>query len=100
MYRKIEDDEKLRGRVKLIGIGAGNTSLEVGYFQKKYSIAFPLFADPDFALHKKLGQVRTPYFIGVRIMDDGSHKVYYSKLGGAGDGDVLMNRLLGDAGLD
>lgn len=99
MFRKIESDERLKGRVKLLGIGAGNTAFEVGYFKKTYDIPFPLFPDGNFAIHKIIGEVRTPFFICIRINKDGSHQVFYSKVGGGKDPDQLLQRLLKDSGL-
>ena len=99
MYRIIESDKRFKGRVKLVGIGVGNSAFEVGYFKKTYNIPFPLFPDGNFRIHKMIGEVRTPFFICIRIMDDGSHKVFYSKVGGAKNADQLIKMLLQDSGL-
>ena len=99
MYRNIEKDEKLKGRVKLIGIGVGNSTFEVGFFKKKYEIHFPLFPDGDFSIHKKIGEVRTPYFIGIKLAGNGEDTIFYSRLGGPKDSRQFLENLLQGSGL-
>jgi len=100
VFQELESNPKLKNRVKIIGIGAGNSDFEVNFFQKSYNIKFPLFSDGDFVLHQTLGEVRTPYFIGVRIYPDRTHRVFYSNLGGTGgDANRFLERILTDADL-
>jgi peroxiredoxin len=99
LYSRIESSPALKGKIKLVGIGAGNSDYEVGVFKKKYHVAFPLFPDGDFKIHKLMGEVRTPYFIGMRINPDGSHQVFYSKLGAFEGVDQFLNQIMKLSGL-
>jgi len=99
LYWAVEKDSDLKGQIKIIGIGAGNSSYEVGIFRDNYQIPFPLFPDEDFIIHEAVGQVRTPYFIGVKINADGSHAVFYSKEGGFQEPLQFLKLILNLSGL-
>jgi thiol-disulfide isomerase/thioredoxin len=99
LYQAIEGDRNLRGKIKLIGIGAGNSQFEVGVFRKTYKVPFPLFPDEDFTLHKCFGETRTPYFIAIQIDENGSHQVIYSKLGGTKGAEKFLKQITQLSGL-
>lgn len=94
LYEMIEQVPDLKGRIKVIGIGAGNSILEVHTFKEKYNVPFPLFPDQDFAIHKDLGEVRTPYFIVAKIKKDQSFAVVYSEEGAFGEAEVFLQQIL------
>lgn len=99
LYDKIESNASIRDKIKLIGVGAGNSSFEVGVFKKKYHVPFPLIPDNDFSLYNSLGKVRTPYFIGVKINPDGTNQIIYSKLGALKGEDRFLKLILKRSGL-
>jgi hypothetical protein len=99
LYEIIEKDKNLKTKVKLIGIGAGNNEAEVKVYKDTYKVPFPLFTDDDFAIHKALGQVKTPYFIGVKIHEDGSHNVFYSELGAFKKAEDFLKLMIKLSGL-
>jgi len=99
LYSTIENNPALKGKIRLVGIGVGNSDYEVGIFKKKYKVPFPLFSDGHFKIHKLMGEVRTPYFIGVKINPDGSHQVFYSRLGAFEEVDQFLDQMVKRSGL-
>ena len=80
-FSLIESNPKLKGKIKILGIGAGNSQFEVNTFKKRYKVEFPLIPDADFKIHKIVGEVRTPYFMVVKLSGPKKLEVVYSKLG-------------------
>ena len=70
LYQMIQQIPGLQDQIKLIGIAAGNSPVEVKAFKEKHEVSFPLFPDENFAIHKLLGEVRTPHFFAIKINQD------------------------------
>lgn len=89
LYEKIVSG-KLGERIKVIGIGAGNTPFEIDFFRKKFAVDFPLFTDEGFTYHKALGEVGTPsfYLVDVATMD-----ILWFQEGEIKDMDATLNLL-------
>ena len=91
LFHQIEKHPDFRGKIKLIGIGAGNNEPEIEVFKQYNNIPFPVFPDEDLSIHKALGEVRTPFYIAVRINRDRSHEIVYTHLGGLTDIQGLLD---------
>jgi rhodanese-related sulfurtransferase len=100
LYEIIERNRTWKDKIKLIGIGAGNSPKEMELLKKTYTIPFPLFDDHDFTLHRALGEVRTPYFIAIKINRDGTDKVIYSEPGAFEEPETFIERITKDSGLN
>ncbi len=67
LYQHVQKDPALKDKIKILGIGTGNTVFEVNLFKKKFHVPFPLFPDENFAVQKACSQqIRTPLFIVVK----------------------------------
>ena len=98
LYGLIENNPVLKNKIKIIGIGINNSLFETDIFKNKYKVAFPLIPDGDFKLHKIIGEVRTPYFIVVKLKGGGK-EVIYSKLGARGDNKAFIQQIVKSSGL-
>jgi peroxiredoxin len=99
LYRLIENNPDIKNKIKIIGIGAGNSLYEVDVFKKTYNVPFPLFPDKDFAIHKACGEVRTPYFMVVKINEDGTHQIVHTQLGNYPGAEPFLELVLKASGL-
>lgn len=81
VYSSVEQDPGLRGKVKMIGIAAGNNLSEVQVFKKEYSVPYPILSDPKFDAHTAIGGPRTPFSIWVKREAQGNSIVVSTHLG-------------------
>lgn len=85
------------GKLKVIGIGAGNSAFEVEVFRKKYHIPLPLFPDGNYKLHQAFKEPRTPYFMLLHIRPGTAPAIIYTHLGPFGQPEEFFRLLLSKA---
>lgn len=100
LYEAIDRRDGLSGRLKIIGIGAGNSAYEVDFYRRNYGVQFPLFADGDYDIHQLLGEVRTPYFFLIQNQARGRSRIIHIKAGGFKSSQAFLAKLIKSAGLD
>ncbi len=75
----------LGDKVKMLGVAIGATPMEVDQLRKNGSYDFPIVPDEAFAVHKLLGEPRTPFTL--LVGKDG--KILYAHLGVIEDVDAF-----------
>jgi thiol-disulfide isomerase/thioredoxin len=81
VYESIEKDPKLKGKVKMVAIAAGDNLKEVEDYKKDHHVPYPIFADPKFGAHIAAGSPRTPFTLLVRRDEHGKSIVVSTHLG-------------------
>lgn len=99
LHQMIAGDPKVKERIKMIGIAAGNSSFEAEFFRKKYEVPFPVFPDETFAVHKCIGEVRTPYFFVVKVEKGKAPQILLSELGGLNGAEQFLKKIVDLSGL-
>jgi thiol-disulfide isomerase/thioredoxin len=98
LYEIIEADQKTKNRVKLIGIGIGNSAYEVELFKKKYTIPFPLFDDGNLLIMDSLTGIRTPSFFAIRNTG-GKAEVFFIEQGTHDDPGAFLKKVIEQSGI-
>jgi thiol-disulfide isomerase/thioredoxin len=99
LYEAITTRPEIKSRIKVLGIGAGNSSYEVSAFRDCFKIAFSLIPDEDMTVYTRLGRVGTPYFF-VLWKKPGGWQVVYSKAGSIGDPKTFLELVCARTGID
>jgi len=72
VFSMVEKDPQLKGKVKFMGIGAGNNLREVESFRAEKKIAFPIVPDAKFLAYEAIGDPgATPFTLFIRKTDTG-----------------------------
>jgi thiol-disulfide isomerase/thioredoxin len=99
LYQMIEKGADLKGKIKIIGIGAKNSAYEVGAYKERYQVPFPLFPDEDMEITERLDVKGTPTFIGVKMDEKGNQKQFYFGEGGFQDNQKFLTEIIRLSGL-
>jgi peroxiredoxin len=77
VYNTIQADPELRNKVRMIGIGAGNTRHQLEVFREETGVQFPLVPDADFVAYDAVGSPKTPFTLLLR-KDTGGNRIVAS----------------------
>jgi len=79
LFQTVNSGE-LKGKLKVMGVGMGNTPFEVKLFREKYKMTMPLSVDQEYVVHSEMGSPGTPSYVLVRN-EGGKSKVVFVQEG-------------------
>jgi hypothetical protein len=77
----IEQNAKLKGKIKMMGVGMKDDIHYVNFFRKQFKVPFPLFPDKELAFHQLVGKPEVPFFVGLKLKKGGKKEIFYTRLG-------------------
>ena len=89
LFHRIQKNARLAEKVKFLGIAAGASALEAAYLVRDARIPYPLITDEAFAVHKQMGEPRTPF----NLVTTRDGMVVWAHLGIIKDMDALYAML-------
>ena len=99
LFTLLDRRDDLNRRLKIIGIGVGNSNFEVDYYRRSYSVEFPLFADKEFKIYEKVGKVRTPCFFILKRDAHRRFRVVFVHSGGFKTPESFLEEIIKRCGL-
>jgi peroxiredoxin len=93
IYKKTSSDKQLNKKIAVIGIAIGNNEREVEYFKKEHAILYPIVIDPEFTVHKALGEPRVPFTMFMRKDAQEKELIFKVHTGVFESADKLLDEL-------
>lgn len=93
LLRLINADSDLRGRVKMLGLGAGSTKRSVAKFRRKKRFDLPLFADEKSYTFGLLGKPMLPVLYLLKKDGENDLRIIWRYSGGIGNPEDFLEYL-------
>ncbi len=95
LYILVQNDPALKNKIRIVGIGTGNTPFEVAVFKKKYDVKFPLFPDEEFRVQKIASEpIRTPTFVTLKKQGNTGFAICDTHVGQSKEAAPFLKRIL------
>ncbi len=94
-FRLLNDRPELAAKIRVLGIGAGNTPFEVDVYRRKYQVPFPLIPDDNMVFRKtSSAEIRTPTFFLVKVDEHGKCNIVSKHVGQMKDPQLYVDTIV------
>ena len=93
VFRDIQSDPFLQGRLKMLGLGVGSLNREVMRFRRQKKVLFPLFADRRREVFTCLGAPELPAAYLIKRTARGRWKILFILPGHIGGAEAVLEKI-------